>query len=138
MLFFSFKILHITLLPFIDSFSRISTPCLFVFLFDFAFHFILKRSIEIRERKCDLAGTRRNSLCNTVSKSRAHTHKVQLVNLQTRKLWWEEGNKFVKLRVTTRTLKQIKKKGLDATAKQYGVNLNKFSMSSGTAKPVAV
>lgn len=96
------------------------------------------RSIEMRERKCDLAGTRRNSLCNTVSKSRAHTHKVQMVNLQTRKLWWEEGNKFVKLRVTTRTLKTIKKKGLDATAKQYGVNLNKFSMSSGTAKPVAV
>lgn len=116
------------------SFSYAPDPC----LLQYEFLPMPQRSIEMRERKCDIAGTRRNSLCNTVSKSRAHTHKVQMVNLQPRKLWWEEGNKFVKLRVTTRTLKTIKKKGLDATARQYGVNLNKFAMSSGTAKPVAV
>lgn len=87
----------------------------------------------MRERKCDLAGTRRNSKAMSVSKSNVHTHKVQKVNLQTRKLWWEEGNKFVKLRVTTRTLKTIKKNGLDATAKLYGVNLNKFAASAGSA-----
>lgn len=90
----------------------------------------------MRERKCDLAGTRRNSKCMSVSKSNAHTHKVQNVNLQTKKLWWEEGNKFVRIRISTRTLKTIQKNGLNATAKKFGIDLNKFSLSSGTA-PVA-
>jgi large subunit ribosomal protein L28 len=87
----------------------------------------------MRERKCDITGTRKNTKCMQVSKSNRHTHKVQEVNLQSRKLWWEEGNKFVHLRVTTRTLKTIKKKGLDTLAKEYGVNLNRFSISSGSA-----
>jgi large subunit ribosomal protein L28 len=89
----------------------------------------------MRERKCDLTGTRQNSKCNNVSKSNAHTHRVQYVNLQTKKLWWEEGNKFVRVRVSTRTLKTIQKNGLNAVAKKYGIDLNKFSLSSGTAPP---
>jgi len=87
----------------------------------------------MRERKCDLAGTRKNSKAMCVSKSNAHTHRVQDVNLQTRRLWWEEGNKFVRIRVSTRTIKTIQKNGLDATAKKFGIDLNKFSLSSGTA-----
>jgi large subunit ribosomal protein L28 len=87
----------------------------------------------MRERKCDLAGTRKNSKAMCVSKSNAHTHRVQDVNLQTRRLWWEEGNKFVRIRVSTRTIKTIQKNGLNATAKKFGIDLNKFSLSSGTA-----
>jgi len=93
------------------------------------------QGLVMRERKCDIAGTRKNSKCNNVSKSNAHTHRTQEVNLQTRKMWWEEGNKFVRIRVSTRTLKTIKKNGLNATAKKYGVNLDNFSLSSGSAKP---
>ncbi len=89
----------------------------------------------MRERKCDLSGRRKNSKAMSVSKSNAHTHREQGVNLQWRKLWWEEGNKFVKMRVCTRTLKTIALKGLNATAKIYGVNLNKFAISSGSKKP---
>lgn len=92
-----------------------------------------RSSLVMRERKCDLSGTRKNSKCMNVSKSNAHTHTIQNVNLQSRKLWWEEGNKFVKLRVSTRTIKTIKKNGLHATAKKFGINLNKFAISSGTA-----
>jgi large subunit ribosomal protein L28 len=87
----------------------------------------------MRERKCDLTGTRQNSKAMAVSKSNRHTHRVQHVNLQTRKLWWEEGNKFVRVRVATRTLKTIAKLGLHQTAKKYAVDLNKFAISSGTA-----
>jgi large subunit ribosomal protein L28 len=87
----------------------------------------------MRERKCDLSGTRKNSKAMNVSKSNAHTHRVQNVNLQTRKLWWEEGNKFVRIRISARTLKTIQKNGLDSTAKKFGVDLNKFSLSSGSA-----
>ena len=89
-------------------------------------------SLVMRERKCDLSGMRKNSKAMSVSKSNAHTHRTQEVNLQTRKLWWEEGNKFVRIRISTKTLKTIKKNGLDATAKKFDINLNKFSLSSGT------
>jgi large subunit ribosomal protein L28 len=87
----------------------------------------------MRERKCDISGTRRNGKAMRVSKSNAHTHRVQNVNLQTHKLWWEEGNKFIRIRITTRTLKTIQKNGLHATAKKYGIDLNKYSLSSGSA-----
>ena len=90
-------------------------------------------NLVMRERACDISGTRKNSKAMNVSKSVARTHRVQAVNLQTRKLWWEEGNKFVRVRICTRTLKTIQKNGLDATAKKFGVNLNKFAMSGGTA-----
>ena len=89
----------------------------------------------MRERKCDITGKRRNAKCNTVSKSRAHTRKIQNVNLQTRKLFWEEGNRFVKLRISTKTLKTIQKNGLHVTALKYGINLKQFSISHGTAPP---
>jgi large subunit ribosomal protein L28 len=87
----------------------------------------------MRERKCDLSGTRKNSKAMSVSKSNVHTHRTQNVNLQTCRFWWAEGNKFVRLRISTRTLKTIKKNGLHRTAKKFGVNLNNFSLSSGTA-----
>eukprot|EP01039_Chlorochromonas_danica_P008488 gene8488-9355_t len=88
----------------------------------------------MRERKCDISGTRKNSKAMAVSKSNRHTHREQGVNLQSRRLWWEEGNKFVQLRISTRTLKTIKLKGLQATAKIYGVDLNKFAASGGSRK----
>ena len=87
----------------------------------------------MRERKCDLTGARKNTKCNNVSKSNAHTHTIQNVNLQTKKMWWEEGNKFVRIRVSAKTLKTIKKNGLNEVAKKYGVDLNRFSLSSGTS-----
>ena len=52
--------------------------------------------------------------------------KLQQANLQQRRLWWAEGNRWVKLRVTTRALKTIQKKGLGAYAKSLGINLAKF------------
>jgi large subunit ribosomal protein L28 len=94
---------------------------------------ISRSQLVMRERKCDLSGARKNSKAMAVSKSNAHTHRVQHVNLQTRKLWWEEGNKFVRIRVSTKTLKTIQKNGLNTTAKKYGVDLNRFSLSSGSA-----
>ena len=39
---------------------------------------------------------------------------------------WAEGNRWVKLRVTTRALKTIQKKGLGAYAKSLGINLAKI------------
>jgi large subunit ribosomal protein L28 len=94
--------------------------------------------LVMRERKCDITGARRNANAMSVSKSNAHTHRVQNVNLQVKKLWWEEGNKFVRVRIATRTLKTIQKNGLDKTAKKYGIDLNKYAMSYGGVRTPAV
>lgn len=85
----------------------------------------------MRERACDITGSRRNK-ANSVSKSNVHTRKFQLVNLQWRKLWWPEGDKFVRLRISTRTLKTIKRDGLHATAKKNGIDLKRFVIVQDT------
>ena len=76
-------------------------------------------------RVCDLTGTRANNGM-AVSHSHIRTKKLQQANLQHRKLWWAEGKKWVSLRVTTRALKTIQKKGLGPYAKSLGINLNKI------------
>ncbi len=76
-------------------------------------------------RVCDLTGTRANNGM-AVSHSHIRTKKLQQANLQHRRLWWAEGNKWIKLRVTTRALKTIQKKGLGNYAKKLGVDLSKF------------
>lgn len=92
--------------------------------------------LEMRERKCDLTGKRRNGKAMAVSKSMRHTHRVQKVNLQWVKLWWEEGHKFVRLRVATKTMRTIHKKGLQAVAKDYDINLHRFAISAGDGPPL--
>ena len=76
-------------------------------------------------RVCDLTGTRANNGM-AVSHSHIRTKKLQQANLQHRWLWWAEGNKWINLRVTTRALKTIQKKGLGKYAKTLGIDLNKI------------
>ncbi len=61
-----------------------------------------------------------------VSHSHIRTKKLQQANLQNRRLWWEQGNKWIKVRVSTRTLKTIQKKGLDSYARSQGIDLRKL------------
>ena len=76
-------------------------------------------------RVCDLTGARANNGM-AVSHSHIRTKKLQQVNLQKRRLWWDEGNRWVNIRISTRALKSVQKVGLDKFAKLKGVNLNKF------------
>ncbi len=76
-------------------------------------------------RVCDLTGSRANNGM-AVSHSHIRTKKLQQVNLQKRRLWWEEGNRWVNLRISTKALKSIQKVGLGPFAKTNGVDLNKF------------
>ena len=76
-------------------------------------------------RVCQLTGTRANNGM-AVSHSHIRTKKLQQANLQQRKIWWEEGKRWLNLRVTTRTLKSIQKKGLNAFAKSKGIDLSKL------------
>ena len=77
---------------------------------------------DVMSRVCELTGQRANNGM-AVSHSHVRTKKLQQVNLQKRRLWWAEGNRFITLRVSTRTLKTIQKRGLGAYAKELGINL---------------
>jgi large subunit ribosomal protein L28 len=61
-----------------------------------------------------------------VSHSHIRTKKLQQVNLQKRRLWWQEGKKWINIKISTKALKSIQKVGLDKVAKTNGVDLNKF------------
>ncbi len=76
-------------------------------------------------RVCQLSGTRANNGM-AVSHSHIRTKKLQQANLQQRKLWWAEGKKWINIRVSTRSLKSIQKKGLSSFAKSKGIDLSKL------------
>jgi large subunit ribosomal protein L28 len=76
-------------------------------------------------RVCQLTGKRANNGF-AVSHSHRRTKKLQQANLQDKKIWWTEGNCWVKLRLSTKALKTIDRKGLDAMAKKAGLDLNKY------------
>ena len=76
-------------------------------------------------RVCELTGTKANNGM-AVSHSHIRTKKLQQVNLQKRRLWWEEGKTWVNIKISTKALKSIQKVGLDKYAKINGVDLKKF------------
>jgi len=76
-------------------------------------------------RKCVFTGKRPN-VANKVSHSNRKSKKRQLPNIQSKTLWWAEGERFVRLRLSTRALRTIGKKGLDAYANECGVDLNNY------------
>ena len=76
-------------------------------------------------RVCDLTGAKANNGM-AVSHSHIRTKKLQQVNLQKRRLWWQEGNRWINLRISTRALKSIQKVGLGKFAKSQGIDLKKF------------
>ncbi|GBG76857.1 hypothetical protein CBR_g23072 [Chara braunii] len=76
-------------------------------------------------RRCTLTGKKANNGYK-VSFSNKKSKKLQQPNLQYKRLWWEKGNRFVRLRLCTRALKTVDLKGLDVMAKEAGIDLNKF------------
>ena len=76
-------------------------------------------------RVCDLTGAKANNGM-AVSHSHIRTKKLQQVNLQKRRLWWDEGNRWISLRISTKALKSIQKVGLGKFAKSQGIDLKKF------------
>jgi len=75
-------------------------------------------------RVCTLTGKRPN-VANKVSHSNIKTKKRQLPNLQTRRIWYAEEQRFVKLKVSTRALRTLRKKTLAQFAKEAGIDLSK-------------
>lgn len=78
----------------------------------------------VMSRVCELTGQRANNGM-AVSHSHVRTHKLQQVNLQDRRLWWAEGNRWVRLRLSTRALRTVQKKGLGVFAREQGIDLSR-------------
>lgn len=76
-------------------------------------------------RRCQLTGKTANNGFS-ISHSHRRTKRLQHVNLQVKRIWWPEGNRFVKLKLSTKALKTIEKRGLSSMAKEAGLDLNKF------------
>lgn len=76
-------------------------------------------------RKCELTGKKANNAFS-VSHSHRRTKRLQNANLQTKRVWWAEGKRWVKLLISTRAIKTLEKKGLQAMANEAGINLNKY------------
>ena len=66
---------------------------------------------------CKITGRKRMIGCN-VAHSRLHTKRDFALNLKTKKFWSEEEQRFVTLKVSTKGMRTIEKKGLDAALKE--------------------
>ena len=75
--------------------------------------------------KCQVTGKRWMN-GNKVSHSNIKTKKRQLPNLQKKRIWYAEENRFVTLRLSTRALRTLRKKGLATFAREAGLDLSKY------------
>ena len=76
-------------------------------------------------RRCDLTGKKANN-AYALSHSHRRTKKLQEVNLQSKRVWWPQGKRWVKLRLSTKAIKTLENKGIAAMAKEAGIDLRKF------------
>ena len=76
-------------------------------------------------RRCMFTGKRPN-VANKISHSHRKSKKRQAPNIQAKRLWWAEGGRFVRVRLSTRALRTIDKKGLQNFASEAGIDLSKF------------
>ncbi|MEO0408499.1 MAG: 50S ribosomal protein L28 [Cyanobacteria bacterium P01_A01_bin.135] len=76
-------------------------------------------------RKCTLTGKKANN-AYAVSHSHRRTKKLQGANLQSKRVWWPQGNRWVKLRLSTKAIKTLKTRGVEAMAREAGIDLNKY------------
>ena len=76
-------------------------------------------------RRCQITGKKANNGM-AVSHSHRRTHKLQQVNLQWKRIWWPQGNRWVRQKLSTKAIKTLEIKGIHAMAKEAGLDLNKF------------
>ena len=66
---------------------------------------------------------KKKRVANNVSHSNRKTKRTQEITLQTKRFYIEEQNRWVKLRVTTRSIRTISKIGVLAFAKKHNVTI---------------
>ncbi len=76
-------------------------------------------------RRCQLTGKRANNAF-AVSHSHRRTKRLQEVNLQWKRVWWPEGQRWVRLRLSTQAIRTLQRRGLQAMAQAAGIDLHKL------------
>eukprot|EP00070_Physeter_catodon_P050513 XP_028357407.1 50S ribosomal protein L28, chloroplastic-like [Physeter catodon] len=89
------------------------------------------KSIPCPTRRCMLLGKMDNTKACNRSHSRIATHRVQRLNLHWKRLWWPEGGYYVKLRLSVKGIRTIRKYGLQRAADKFGLNLKKKKYYAG-------
>jgi len=79
----------------------------------------------VMARKCVFTGKKPN-VGNKVSHSHRKSKKRQAPNLQRKRLWWPEGGRFVRIRLSTRAMRTIDKNGIQNFADQVGLDLSQY------------
>lgn len=73
-------------------------------------------------RVCKLTNKRRNVGYN-ISHAHNKTKKVQQPNLQNKRLWLESQKRMIRVKLSTRALRTVTKKGLDRFLRDEGLTL---------------
>ena len=76
-------------------------------------------------RVCTLTGKRPN-VANKVSHSHIKTKKRQLPNLQTKRIWYDEEQRWIKIRLSTRALRTLRLMSLGDFARKNNIDLSKL------------
>ena len=66
---------------------------------------------------CQITG-RKRMVGNNVAHSKLRTKRTFGINLKTKKFWSEEEQRYITLKVSTKGMRTIEKKGLDAALKE--------------------
>jgi large subunit ribosomal protein L28 len=75
-------------------------------------------------RKCQIS-QKKGLVGNNVSHSKRRTKRIQQPNLQWKRFWNDETKRWVRLRVSTRVLKQIGSNGLSSVIRSFKSKLSK-------------
>eukprot|EP00471_Norrisiella_sphaerica_P003374 CAMPEP_0184480202 /NCGR_PEP_ID=MMETSP0113_2-20130426/1696_1 /TAXON_ID=91329 /ORGANISM="Norrisiella sphaerica, Strain BC52" /LENGTH=253 /DNA_ID=CAMNT_0026858521 /DNA_START=35 /DNA_END=796 /DNA_ORIENTATION=- len=76
-------------------------------------------------RRCGLTGKTGQTAHKYCFSHKRSTHR-QHPNIQQKYVYWPEGQRMVKIKLSTQALKSIDKKGLETMAKEAGIDLNKL------------
>ncbi len=89
-------------------------------------------------RKCQISG-KRTAAGNSISHSHIKTKRKFKVNLVSKQIFIAHENRWVRLRLSTRMLRTLNKRGVTSLIKQYGQDLSvlKPKDSKNTANTVA-
>jgi len=78
-------------------------------------------------RKCPLTG-KKPMAGNNVAHSNKRTKRRQLPNIQTKKLYIPEENRWVRVKLSTSALRNVSKKGLLNYLKEQGLTLKQVQV----------
>ncbi|GIX63832.1 50S ribosomal protein L28 [Babesia caballi] len=91
------------------------------------------KRMELPARRCMLLGKMDNTKARQISHSGKRAHRTQKVNLQWKRVWCISRGHYVRLRLSMKGLKTIKRLGLEEAARRFNLNLNNPKLFAGYA-----